>query len=443
MLSPRDSGAEPVAGEPTPKLIRGTKAKLRLAAASLLTLALGGLASPPPGPQAPPSEKIAPMLEAAVERAEPSRFYRAVQTAGRSALDYSVAFDAPEPVGPLTQGDFEVPMPGEPKPEAFGVLLSEREVLTVVTALNGRTETTARLSDGSATGARVLAYEPATGLVLLQLVPPTKLAPAPVAGASVSAGALSVASARSHSTDIVVPAFVGAAGGRHYTVAVADGLLPPGMPIYDLQSEVFALVSEESSRAYPVREALERLRTLASAGNGMPRTIGLCLQTVTPELTELVGEGGVLISDVLEGSPAAEAGLRAGDLLIRVAGASTLTPEAASKAIASLQTGEAAPLTVLRSGKESDFQVRPVETLVSHACSTRAEPLDAMRAAELFSALRLPAASVSRDASVLSVDGAEMSARLLASLRRSPSKSRLVHVQSAGRRLFAVIGRKD
>src|SRR5688500_4516084 len=115
MPSPRDNATGPVAGERTPKLIRGTKAKLRLAAASLLTLALGGLASPPPGPQAPPGEKIAPMLEAAVERAEPSRFYRAVQTAGRAALDYSVAFDAAEPVGPLTQGDFEVSVSGEPK----------------------------------------------------------------------------------------------------------------------------------------------------------------------------------------------------------------------------------------------------------------------------------------------------------------------------------------
>ncbi|MEX2015496.1 MAG: PDZ domain-containing protein, partial [Candidatus Hydrogenedentales bacterium] len=77
-------------------------------------------------------------------------------------------------------------------------------------------------------------------------------------------------------------------------------------------------------------------------------------------------EAGILVGDVLEGGPAAEAGVQSGDILLRVNGEATTVrfeeqlPEFNQMA-AALPIGEPVEVTVLRGGEEKTFTVTPRE----------------------------------------------------------------------------------
>ncbi|CAN5659316.1 hypothetical protein BH23PLA1_BH23PLA1_26730 [soil metagenome] len=68
---------------------------------------------------------------------------------------------------------------------------------------------------------------------------------------------------------------------------------------------------------------------------------------------------GVPVTSVLEGSPAAEAGLEVGDLLTSLDGRWTLSASDAFEAAAGVSPGESAELVVLRDGEEQTLTVTP------------------------------------------------------------------------------------
>lgn len=70
--------------------------------------------------------------------------------------------------------------------------------------------------------------------------------------------------------------------------------------------------------------------------------LGLSLQTLTPQMAERFGlkaEGGVLINGIKPGSPAAEAGLQRGDVILEVDRRSVKTAEEAVKSLAGERAG--------------------------------------------------------------------------------------------------------
>jgi S1-C subfamily serine protease len=79
---------------------------------------------------------------------------------------------------------------------------------------------------------------------------------------------------------------------------------------------------------------------------------------------ELAGDGDrVTVIQVLGGSPAARAGVRAGDRLTRYAGKKVDSLAGLWKAAAELKRGDAIKLTVLRDGKEREMTVTAGEGL--------------------------------------------------------------------------------
>ncbi|GAC1473625.1 MAG: hypothetical protein NVSMB9_22570 [Isosphaeraceae bacterium] len=75
---------------------------------------------------------------------------------------------------------------------------------------------------------------------------------------------------------------------------------------------------------------------------------------------ELAGDekaGGVRVARVLVDSPAAKAGVRDGDQLVRVEGREVLGPKQAREAVAGVRPGEAVGLTLRRNGGPADLEL--------------------------------------------------------------------------------------
>ncbi len=92
--------------------------------------------------------------------------------------------------------------------------------------------------------------------------------------------------------------------------------------------------------------------------------LGVRLQNLGPQLGEYfdVKDGhGALVGEVVEDSPAAEAGLRAGDVIIEVAGEKTDGPGAVTRAVRKREKGDEVKIVVVRKGREKTFEVTLAE----------------------------------------------------------------------------------
>jgi len=91
------------------------------------------------------------------------------------------------------------------------------------------------------------------------------------------------------------------------------------------------------------------------------RQIGLSVTPLTKQLAEHFNvSSGVLIANVRENSPAAKAGLRAGDIIVEVDGKEAKTDIDLIRAIGEKKDGDI-QLTVVRSGNRQTFRVTPEE----------------------------------------------------------------------------------
>lgn len=423
------------------KVVRGPRAKLSLALASLLVLAAGPLLAPPKVRTEPPRETVAPILQETVERREPARAFRGIQETGRAAAAFSVTFPAPEGPRPVrTHADFG-PTAEPPRPLAgLGVVVSaEPLVLAHAAALEGRLEPEARLADGTSVPGRVLAHDPETGFVLVRLQAPFSLALLPVGGEPASPGELVILAARADGRDMVAPVFVISADGDRYTLSAAPGSAPPGTPVFGVDGKALAVVGAPPSfTAHAIGPTLDRLQALVELGPALPASIGVSLQDVSGGLARR-WTAGALIADVRDGSPAGRAGLRPGDLVVGVAGAEVRTAEDALRIIRGLRAGEEATVAVRRRGKPRELTLIPEVALGGPSSAAAGEaPADAAPLRSVFPAALVDASGLPGDARVLSVEGARVSTTLPAALRRR-GPPWLVRLQHGGRRFFAVL----
>jgi serine protease DegQ len=90
--------------------------------------------------------------------------------------------------------------------------------------------------------------------------------------------------------------------------------------------------------------------------------IGVEPNDLSPELAETFGvktREGVIITGVLQNGPAAQAGIRPGDVIINVAEKPVANVSGLLSAVASLKPGAAAKFTLLRRDDKLDLQVTP------------------------------------------------------------------------------------
>jgi serine protease Do len=124
-----------------------------------------------------------------------------------------------------------------------------------------------------------------------------------------------------------------------------------------------------------VGPVIEQLRQFGQTRRGW---LGVRIQTVSPEIAEshgLAAAQGALVAAVIEDSPAAEGGLKKGDIILRFNGEEVPNRRALPRIVADTAVGSSVPVIVWRDGKHIPFDVtigRLEEYELSSASAARA-----------------------------------------------------------------------
>ena len=116
--------------------------------------------------------------------------------------------------------------------------------------------------------------------------------------------------------------------------------------------------------AIPVSTARQVLEGIVRDGQVTRGWVGIEPMALTPELAETFGlkaTEGVLITGVLQNGPAAKAGLRPGDLLVKVSGHTVATVGEVLTQVAALTPGQRVAFEVLRRNETLTLQVTPAQ----------------------------------------------------------------------------------
>ncbi len=113
--------------------------------------------------------------------------------------------------------------------------------------------------------------------------------------------------------------------------------------------------------AIPVSTAKKIMEQIIQNGSVTRGWIGVAVQDITPELAEsfkLKDTQGVLISEVVRGSPADKAGIKPGDILVSIANNTLSDSTVMLETISALVPGNTVPLKLLRNQTDVLVQVK-------------------------------------------------------------------------------------
>ncbi|MBD3346623.1 MAG: Do family serine endopeptidase [Chitinivibrionales bacterium] len=154
--------------------------------------------------------------------------------------------------------------------------------------------------------------------------------------------------------------------------------------------------------AIPINMALRVAQDLIYKGEVVRGWIGVSVQPLTPKLREGMGievREGVLIADVFEDGPADKAGIRAGDVILSIAGIQVQDPNDLLNAVATLPPGEKAPVTIIRDGNRKELTIeiaqRTAEAMGEQEQQER--PLSARRPGKVENKLGIGVEKITRE----------------------------------------------
>ena len=142
-----------------------------------------------------------------------------------------------------------------------------------------------------------------------------------------------------------------------------------GGPLFNLDGEVVGINAQIYSKsggfmglsfAIPIDIAMDAVAQLKEHGRVRRGWLGVYIQDVSPELAESFGMDkpvGALVARVMDGSPAQNAGLQAGDVVVAVNGEPVRSSGGLPPKIGRLQPGDEAVLTLVREGERRELRV--------------------------------------------------------------------------------------
>jgi Do/DeqQ family serine protease len=257
----------------------------------------------------------------------------------------------------------------EPRASGSGVIVDPAGyILTNNHVIENASEITVRLSDSRKFTARLVGRDPKTDLAVLKVDAPAPL-PAAELGDSdrLRVGQWAIAIGNPFGLDRTVTVGIISATARtrvgvatYESFIQTDASINPGNsggPLLGLDGKVIgvntAIVAAGQGIGFsiPINMAREVMRQLMARGRVVRGWLGIVIQDVTDDLAGTFGvreREGVLISDVMKGSPAETAGLRPGDVIVDFAGAAVReVPDLQRQAAAALP-GQTVKLVVVR-----------------------------------------------------------------------------------------------
>jgi serine protease Do len=121
--------------------------------------------------------------------------------------------------------------------------------------------------------------------------------------------------------------------------------------------------------AVPSNMARLVMEQLVTSGRVVRGWLGVSMQELSPPLAKAFGHGslkGVLVSDTMPGSPAREAGLENGDIIVGFGRTPVEGPAELRNLVAKSRPGQSAKLTVVRKGRKRTVEVEVGELPAEH-----------------------------------------------------------------------------
>jgi serine protease Do len=292
------------------------------------------------------------------------------QTAGRAVV--SIKTESQDRRGPQTGKD---PSKGEPPHRGVGsgvIVDPQGVVLTNHHVIERADEIELTLADGRSFRGVVIGRDPKTDLAVVKVDTDQDLPTAPLGNSDqVKVGQWAVAIGNpfglGHSLTVGVISGVGRGElglSTFEDYIQTDASINPGNsggPLLNIRGEVIGIntainpVGRGIGFAIPINMAKQVMQQLVANGRVVRGYLGVVIQTMSPDLAskfEVAENGGVLVGDILRGSPAETAGLKRGDVILDFAGRPVRKMQELQRLVADSRPGTPVQLKIRRDRQE-------------------------------------------------------------------------------------------
>lgn len=265
------------------------------------------------------------------------------------------------------------------------IVSSDGLILTNAHVVEGSDKVEVTLKDGRTFEGEVMGTDPFTDVAVIKIEADELPAVAFANPEQIQPGEYAIAIGNPLGLDnTVTTGIVSATGRSSAQVGVADkrvsfiqtdAAINPGNsggPLLNANGEVIgintAIIQNAQGLGFaiPIDTARDVAEELIANGKVEHPFLGIQMAAITPELTEqlksnqelkVTEEEGILIVDVVPGSPADKAGIVAGDVIQEIDGESVSEPDEVQQAVEKTEVGNELPIRLQRDGEQVNLNV--------------------------------------------------------------------------------------
>ena len=278
--------------------------------------------------------------------------------------------------GPDSRSEFRRPGLGS------GVIIDKRGlVLTNFHVVKGADEILIRLSDKREYRGQILGTDPKTDLAVVKFQPDHEVTVASLGNSDVlRVGEWAIAIGNPFGLDQTVTVGVISATGRS-DVGIAtyenfiqtDASINPGNsggPLVNLKGQVIGVntaivaAGQGIGFAIPINMVKRVVDQLVDKGKVVRGWLGVALQPLSPDLAQslgLAGTNGAVVGSTITGSPAAQAGLQQGDVIVAYDNTPVDDYRHVQRLVAETRVGKSVTLQIVRKKQKMDLAVTIAE----------------------------------------------------------------------------------
>lgn len=269
------------------------------------------------------------------------------------------------------------------------IVSADGVILTNAHVVNGADTVSVTMKDGRELQGRVVGQDPLTDVAVVR-VQANNLPTVPLGNSeALKAGEWAIAIGNPLGLDNTVTAGIISATGRsasevrvsdkRVSFIQTDAAINPGNsggPLLNQRGEVIGMNTaiiggaQGLGFAIPINTAQRISQQLITKGRVDHPYLGIQMRTLTPQLRQQINsdrqvgfqvqdDRGVVIFQVLPNSPAARAGLRAGDVIKRVGGQTVAKADDVQRAVENSSVGGTLQVEVNRSGRTVSVNIQP------------------------------------------------------------------------------------